>query len=130
MARSRASAKAAGSKMERAVADYLAKHIDDRIDRRVKTGGKDKGDIASLRVRGLRAVVEVKWTKDYNIGPHLREAETERINDEALIGMVIQKRTGIGIANDTGMGQQLVVMTLDDLITILTGVRPTHAVEP
>lgn len=130
MGRSRAAAKTAGSKMERAVADYLAKHVDDRIDRRVKTGGKDKGDIASLRVHGQRAIIEVKDTAKLDIGPHLREAEVERVNDGALIGIVIQKRTGIGITHDTGMGQQLVTMTLDDLIALITGVRPAHAVEP
>ena len=38
MTRSRASARAAGTRFERAVADYLATHVDDRIDRRVGTG--------------------------------------------------------------------------------------------
>lgn len=41
MTRSRASAKTAGSRFERAVADYLAEHVDDRIDRRAKTGAKE-----------------------------------------------------------------------------------------
>lgn len=36
--RSRASAKSAGARFERHIADYLAAHVDDRIDRRVKTG--------------------------------------------------------------------------------------------
>ena len=36
--RSRASAKAAGSRFERSIADVLAATIDDRIDRRVKMG--------------------------------------------------------------------------------------------
>lgn len=111
--------------MERDVADYLANHIDDRIDRRVKTGAKDKGDIGGLRVHGQRVVIEVKNTAKQNLGPHLNEAEVERINDEALAGIVIQKRHGIG-----AMGKQLVVLTLDDLIAIITGTRPTDAVEP
>ena len=41
MTRSRASARAAGSRFERVVADWLAAHVDDRIDRRVKTGAKE-----------------------------------------------------------------------------------------
>ena len=46
MTRSRATAKQAGSLFERSIADYLAVALnDDRIDRRVKTGAKDKGDI-------------------------------------------------------------------------------------
>jgi hypothetical protein len=127
MGRSRAAAKAAGSRMERVVADHLARYVDDRIDRRVKTGAADKGDIASLRVHGQRVVVEVKDTAKMNIGPHLREAETERVNDGALAGLVVQKRTGIGVSTPEGVGQQLVTMTLDDLIAILIGTRPDHA---
>lgn len=45
MTRSRASAKAAGSSFERLIADRLATHVDDRIDRRVKTGAADKEDL-------------------------------------------------------------------------------------
>ncbi len=116
--------------MERAVADYLAYHIDDRIDRRVKTGGKDKGDIASLRLHGQRVVIEVKDTARLNIGPHLNEAETERINDDAYAAFVVQKRTGVGITNNKGVGSQLVTMTLRDLVAIITGVRPNDEVEP
>jgi hypothetical protein len=60
MPRSRASAKAAGSRFERVIADHLAAVIDDRIDRRVKTGAADKGDIGGLRVHGQRVVLELK----------------------------------------------------------------------
>jgi hypothetical protein len=61
MTRSRASAKAAGAKFERDVADWLARHVDDRIDRRVKTGAKDKGDIAGIRHMGARVDLETKY---------------------------------------------------------------------
>lgn len=57
MARSRASARAAGTRFERQIADYLADALDDdRIDRRVKTGG----DISGLRIHGQRLVAECK----------------------------------------------------------------------
>jgi hypothetical protein len=53
--------------------------VDDRIDRRVKTGAKDKGDVAGLRVHGQKVVIEAK---DYGgrvlVGPWLNEAEVER----------------------------------------------------
>ena len=62
MSRTRASAKAAGTRFERLVADYLAQHVDDRIDRRVKTGAKDRGDIAGVRHMGGRVVLECKDT--------------------------------------------------------------------
>ena len=105
--------------MERLVADYLAEHVDDRIDRRVKTGKNDKGDIAGLRHMGVRIVVEVKDVVKMALGTWINEAEVERGNDDAVVGMVVHKRHGKGKAED-----QLVTMTLRDLVALLTGVRP------
>ncbi|GLB62687.1 hypothetical protein NCCP2495_05650 [Dietzia sp. NCCP-2495] len=121
MSRSRSSAKAAGSRMERMVADCLSHHVDDRVDRRVKTGAADKGDIGGLRTHtGKRVVVEVKdYGGRYLIGPWLDEAETERINDDATAGVVIAKRRGI-----TDPLQQVCVMQVADLIALITGSRP------
>jgi hypothetical protein len=118
--RTRRSAKAAGATFERQVADYLRDNLDDRIDRRVKTGALDKGDIANIRTfNNGRVAVEVKNTAKLNVGPHLQEAETERINDSALVGLVISKRHGIG-----AIGKQLVIMTVDDMIALIKGERP------
>ena len=121
MSRSRASAKAAGARMERIVADCLSHHVDDRIDRRVKTGAADKGDIGGLRTPdGRRVVVEVKdHGGKYQVGPWLDEAEQERINDNAEVGLVIAKRRGI-----SDPLQQAVFMQVSDLIALLTGERP------
>ena len=84
MTRSRSSAKAAGSSHERNIADYLAARVDDRIDRRVKTGAKDRGDIGGLRVLGNRIVLELK---DYGgrilASEWIHEAELEAGNDDA-----------------------------------------------
>lgn len=120
MSRTRASAKAAGAKFERDVADYLAKHVDDRIDRRVKTGAKDKGDITGVRHHGNRVVIEAKnYGGIFHVGPWLVEADVERGNDDALIGAVVAKRRGT-----TDPGDQVVLMTLRDLCALLTGARP------
>ena len=120
MTRSRASAKAAGARFERLVADWLAKHVDDRIDRRVKTGAHDKGDIAGLRHMGHRLVLEAKdYGGRYLVGPWLTEADTERGNDDALAGAVVAKRRGT-----TDPGDQVVFMTLRDYVALLTGTRP------
>jgi len=120
MSRTRASAKAAGSRFERMVADYLRHHVDDRVDRRVKTGSKDKGDIAGLRHMGGRVVAEAK---DYGgrilVGPWLNEADIERGNDDAMVGLVVAKRRAT-----TMPGDQVVLMTLRDLVALLTGERP------
>lgn len=123
MARSRKSAKAAGAKFERTVADYLAAHVDDRIDRRVKTGAKDRGDIAGVRHMGHRVVIEVKdYGGQIKAAEWTAEAQVEAGNDDALVGVVVAKRRGVADA-----GRQWVVMELDDLVALLTGERPKEA---
>ena len=117
--RTRRTAKAAGARFERAIADYLAATVDDRIDRRVKTGAKDRGDIAGLRHMGGRVVIEAKDVTRWNPGTWLAEAEVERGNDDALAGLVVAKRRGIA-----DPGQQVVMMTVADLVALLTGARP------
>src|SRR5690349_13622149 len=119
MSRSRASAKAAGTRFERTVADYLATHVDDRIDRRVKTGANDKGDIAGVRHMGGRVVLECKDVSRTDLGGWVREADVERGNDDALAGLVVHKRRGTA-----DPGDQYVTGTLRDLVALLTGTRP------
>lgn len=120
MTRTHASAKAAGSRFERQVADYLRDNVDDRIDRRVKTGSKDRGDIGGVRTfGGGRVVIECKNTSRLNLGPWLGEAEVERGNDDATVAVVAHKRHGKGDPAD-----QLVTMTMADFVALLTGERP------
>ncbi len=121
--RSRRSAKAAGSRFEREQADYWAAHVDERIDRRVKTGAKDRGDLGGLRAFGHRVVVEVKNVIKLSLGTWWSEAEVERGNDDALAALVIHKRHGRGHPGD-----QWVTTTVDDLIALTTGVRPDRSV--
>lgn len=119
MTRSRASAKAAGARFERLIADCLAAHIDDRIDRRVKTGANDKGDIGGLRHMGNRVVIETKDHNRLNLAGWVDEAQIEAGNDDAVCGLVIHKRRGHGDPLD-----QYVTTTVRDLIALLTGDRP------
>lgn len=122
MTRSRTSARAAGTRFERATADYLAAELsDDRIDRRAKTGNKDRGDIGGVRVHGQRLVVECKDTSRATLPDWTAQAHTEAINDGALAGVVVHKRHGVG-----DPGRQWVSMTLDDLLALLTGQRHGH----
>lgn len=121
MARSRNSAKQAGARFERNTADWLRDNVSEWIDRKVKTGAADKGDIANVRTHNNeRVVVECK---DYGgrleAGTWIKEAETERVNDEAIAGIVVAKRKGT-----TDPGDQYVITTLRDFTAILTGVRP------
>ena len=121
MSRNRASAKAAGRTFEKDIADCLAEHVDDRIERRRQSGAKDRGDLAAVRTRdGHRVVVECKnHGGRVQVGPWLDEAEAERINDDAEVTVVVAKRRGI-----TDPLQQTVLMTVADLIALLTGSRP------
>lgn len=119
MSRTRASAKKAGSSFERLIADHLAAVVDDRIDRRVKNGANDRGDIGGLRHMGGRIVIEAKnYGGRLLPGPWINEAETERGNDDALAGLVIAKRRGT-----TKPGEMFVLMTVNDLTALLTGNR-------
>lgn len=119
MVRNRNSAKIAGAKFERQVADYLAFELDDdRIDRRVKMGKNDRGDISGLRtIRGGKVVAECKdYGGQFNVTPWLKEAETERANDNAAFGVVIAKRRGTAQP-----GEQVVFMTLETFARLLDG---------
>ena len=118
MSRTRASAKQAGTRFERLIADTLAAHLDDRIDRRVKTGARDKGDIAGIRVHGHRVTVECKDVSRTDLGGWINEAEVERGNDDGLAGIVIHKRRAHGDGLD-----QYVTMTVRDLLAVMTGER-------
>lgn len=116
--RSRASAKKAGSSFERSTADYLADKVDDRIDRRVKTGAKDRGDIGGVRIHGQRVVLECKNAARINLAGWANETEIERGNDDALMGAIVHKRHG-----KADPAEQWVTMTLQDFAALLNGNR-------
>ena len=118
MGRSRRSAKQAGASFERLMADYFALALDDdRIDRRVKTGAKDRGDIAGVRLRGERVVIECKdYGGQHKLPEWLKEAEAERGNDDASYGVVVWKRRGTA-----DPAEQFVTMTARTFAAIVAG---------
>ena len=119
MTRNRASAKKAGTAFETLVVGYLRNVLhDERIERRAKSGAKDRGDISGLIHMGGRIVVECKNTTRTNLAGWATEAEVERGNDDAVAGIVVHKRHGKGQPGD-----QWVTMTLADFASILTGAR-------
>ncbi len=122
MTRSRASAKAAGTRFETAIARALAEHLDDdRIERRARTGGRDRGDIGGVRVHGQRVVLELKDCARMDLPGWTREAHLEAGHDDALVGLVVHKRRGVGNPLD-----QWVTCTVRDLIALLSGRRPAE----
>jgi hypothetical protein len=112
------SAKAAGSWMEKTVAEFLAFRLaDDRIERRTKNGSKDRGDITGVKsIRGGRVVIECKNVATMSLPAWLREAEVERGNDDAVIGVVAHKRSG-----SMNPADQYVTMTLETFARLLDG---------
>jgi hypothetical protein len=122
MARNRQSAKAAGTAFENLVAWYLSDALDDdRIERRARNGSKDRGDIGGVRtVMGERVIVECKDVRALSLSSWVNEAEIERGNDDAAVGVVAHKRSGKGAKN---MGGTYVTMTLADFAVLLGGTR-------
>jgi len=121
LTRNHRSARTAGARFERLIADHLAASLDDdRIDRRPSNGAKDRGDIGGVRTpHGGRLVIECKDTTRLDIAGWLRETELERGNDDAVAGLIVHKRHGV-----SDPGQQWVTCTVNDLIALLTGQRP------
>lgn len=112
--------KARGTRFESLCVTYLIAQLgDDRIERRGLNGGKDRGDVAGLRHMGQRIVIECKSTARLALGVWATEAEIERGNDDAGVGVIMHKRHGKGKAED-----QWVSMTLADFVSLLRGSRP------
>ena len=121
MSRSRQSAKAAGARFERVMADALKEHVSEFIDRKVKTGARDQGDVANLRsAHNLKITAELKDVRQMSLSGWLREAEDERINAGDDLALVIAKRRG-----HADPLRQYVVLEVRDLIGLITGERPT-----
>ena len=119
MSRSRRSARQAWTRFETTVARFLAEALeDDRIERRAKTGAKDRGDIGGVRHMGARVVIECKDTTKPALSAWANEAEIERGNDDAVAGIVVHKRHG-----KSAPESQWVTMTLGDLVALLRGDR-------
>jgi hypothetical protein len=103
------------------VADGLSEALEDtRIDRKVKTGSKDRGDIANVRhPTGANLVIECKDRGgQFFAAEWVAEAEAERVNDGALAGIVIAKRKGV-----TDPLKQYVVMEVSEFVALLRGDR-------
>lgn len=115
MGRNLKSAKDAGTRFER----LIAGHLNDRlyglhVDRQVRTGARDSGDIAGVHLTGKRIVIECKNVTRMDLPKWMREAHTEAGNVGAAVGIVIHKRHGNGKPEN-----QWVTMTVTDLVTII-----------
>lgn len=116
MARSRASAKKAGTAFERLIADHLKRELGiQEIDRMPKTGALDKGDVSNVRdSHGRLIAIECKNTTKMSLPQWTNQAHTEATNYGAHLGITIHKRYGTAAP-----GSQWVTMTVDDLIKLI-----------
>jgi hypothetical protein len=108
-----------GTAFERSIADALALHLDDRIDRAPLRGTKDRGDIANVRSPFGKVAIECKHVARLDLAGWVAEAEVERGNLDGIAGAVVHKRRGKGDALD-----QYVTMTLRDFLALGWGIRP------
>lgn len=120
MGRSRKSARDAGTAFETSQARWLAERLnDDRIERRSRNGAKDRGDIGGVRmIGGGRVVIECKNVTTLALPAWLREAEAERGNDDAIVGVVMHKKRGT-----TNPAEQYVTMTAEMFVRLIEGVH-------
>lgn len=112
-----------GTEFESAVVAYLREQLgeDGCIHRTAQRGKGDVGDVYGVFRAGQPVVIECKsYRKNEFLAGWLAEAERERGNADALAGVVVSKRQGIGEKN---MGQQLVSMTLADFVALIAGQR-------
>jgi len=79
-----------GTAAESAVVKTMNANGWEAVERRALQGALDKGDIAGLP----RVVIEVKDQNALSFGPWLKEAQVERDNAQADIGVVWAKRRG------------------------------------
>ncbi|BAF54894.1 putative PDDEXK endonuclease [Corynebacterium glutamicum] len=116
MARSRASAKKAGTAFERLIADHLKHELGiEEIDRMPKSGALDKGDISNVRdSHGRLIAIECKNTTKMSLPQWTSQAHIEATNYAAHLGITIHKRHGT-----TAPGNQWVTMNVNDLIKLL-----------
>ncbi|WP_291280029.1 hypothetical protein [Galactobacter sp.] len=102
------------------VADYLAAELNnEHIDRQVKTGAADRGDVRGVTIAGHKLAIECKDVHTLALPAWTREAQAEAANLGAVAGVVVHKRRGT-----QNPGDQWVSMTLADLAKII---RSTNA---
>ena len=121
MTRSRQSAKTAGTRFERQIADHLNARLPGRIDRQPRAGAKDKGDIAGVTTPDGRPIaIECKNVTRTQLANWVHEAHTEADNLGAAAGIIIHKRHGRSAPD-----AQWVTMTVADLTAILANKERT-----
>jgi hypothetical protein len=122
MARNRQSAKQAGARFARIIADGFKDNGFKFADKKPQYGAKDRGDVGGVHtLSGDAVTIECKdYGGQFLVGEWLKEVEKERVNDRGVAGVVIAKRRG-----KTDPLDQVCFMEMRDLLALLTGTRPS-----
>jgi hypothetical protein len=100
-----------GTLAETAVADYL-KQTFPAVERRTLSGKNDKGDIAGVP----GCVVEVKNQRSYKIHEWMKETDTERLNADSDLGILVIKPNGVGVSK---VSQWWAVVSLETITRLI-----------
>lgn len=107
-----------GTYWENRVAAYAATHGFPLAERRARQGSKDRGDISGIPL----VVIECKNEKRMDLPRYLREAEVERVNAGAALGVVCIPR------RQHGTGEGYFVVSIEDGFRLLRAVLLGEAV--
>lgn len=117
MSRNRASARAAGARFTRLIADHFRANGHPFADKQPLTGALDKGDVANVHHwDGHPIALELKDTARLDLPGWWREAQAEARNLGTPYAAVIHKRHGVGAP-----GEQWVTLTVDQFNDIIRG---------
>ena len=103
--------KAKGTAWESTLRDYLQQSGWPTVERLPLSGALDRGDIAGIRGVVIEAKCEAGWD---HLGAAIAEAERERVNARANLGVVWRKRVG-----RTAAAEGYVVMTGSAFVELL-----------
>lgn len=103
--------KAKGTAWESTLRDYLQRSGWPTVERLPLSGAKDRGDLAGIPDVVIEAKSEAGWD---HLGVAIAEAEAERVNARAHLGVVWRKRVGRASA-----AEGYVVMTGSTFVDLL-----------
>jgi hypothetical protein len=116
VSRNRKSAKAAGARFNRLVADGLRDALEDpNIEVAPRWGSVDKGDIVNVRIDGHDLVIQTKDLARLDLPGGVGAAKVQAVNAGALAGFFVHKRKGT-----TDPMKQWVSCTVAELVALIT----------
>lgn len=105
-----------GTAFETAAARHFSEQLGVDVRRNPLMASLDQGDLFGVKARGKHFCVECKNESTYKLAEWMTELEREMTHSDTDVGCVLFHRRGVGLTN---MGQQYVLMTLDQLIRLI-----------